>query len=242
VEVTVNYLKYRDYEFSCSFSQDITERKLAEERIRASLKEKEVLLKEIHHRVKNNLQIVSSLLEFQADSISDPQSRNFFHECQGRINSMALIHEKLYQTRDFACIDLGEYLEHLARHLLRSYAADNTSISLKMAVGKVPLGIDEAIPCGLIANELVSNALKYAFPAGGTGEIVVRCDADSDGWVTMSIADNGVGLPAGLDFSRTETLGYQLVVMLTKQLRGTVEVRSDHGVAVTVRFSAKEGR
>jgi PAS domain S-box-containing protein len=237
VEVTVNYLEYRGAQFSVSFAKDISERKQAEEKIRTSLQEKEVLLKEIHHRVKNNLQVVSNLLDLQSEHITDDRMRSFFQESQDRIRSMALIHEKLYQKRDYRCIDFGDYLDTLSRHLLYCYEKEPGLISLTVEADTVTVGIDEAIPFGLIVNELLSNSLKYAFPPGRKGSITIRCHSHDDGRISLTVADDGVGLPPGLDFRNTETLGLQLVTLLVRQLRGILEMENDGGASFGITFS-----
>lgn len=214
---------------------DIDERKRAEEQIRNSLKEKEILLKEIHHRVKNNLQIISTLLDLQSDSFVEEQPKRFFEDCQNRIRAMAMIHEKLYETRDFVSIDFGEYLKNLTHSLFSTYASGKW-ITLTVEAGEVFLEIDEAIPCGLIVNELVSNSMKYAFPEDSKGNLVVRLHVGVDGRVTLTVADDGVGFPPGLDFRSTETLGLQLVNMLVKQLRGEIELGKGAGTAFRITF------
>jgi len=236
VEVTVNYLEYQGAEFSFSFAQDISERKQAEEKIRTSLHEKEVLLREIHHRVKNNLQVVSNLLELQSEHITDERMRSFFQESQERIRSMALIHEKLYQKRDYRCIDFGDYLESLSHYLLYCYQSEAGLISLKVESDTVDVAVDEAIPLGLIVNELLSNSLKHAFPPGRKGAISIRCLSRGDGRISLTVADDGTGLPCGVDFRNTETLGLQLVTLLVRQLRGQIAMESNGGACFEITF------
>jgi PAS domain S-box-containing protein len=221
---------------------DIAERKRAEEQIRNSLNEKEILLKEIHHRVKNNLQIISTLLDLQSDSFVEDQSRRFFEDCQNRIRTMAMIHEKLYEASDFVSIDFGEYLKNLTNSLFTTYVSDRR-ITLTVEAGEVVLEIDDAIPCGLIVNELVSNSMKYAFPEGRTGNLAVRLHVGDDDLITLTVEDNGVGLPYDLDFRETETLGLQLVNLLVKQLRGEIELEKGPGTIfrITFRRSLKKG-
>jgi len=209
---------------------DTTESKLAEEQVRSSLAEKEVLLKEIHHRVKNNLQIVSSLLDLQSDFMAGNASRLFLRDTQDRIKSMALIHQKLYQSDSLAFIDLREYVQELADSLYSSSVNDPDLISLEVDSEEILLGMDEAVPCGLIVNELISNSLKHAFPEGMAGDVSIRCRID-DGRVVITVSDNGVGLPTGLDVTNAETLGLQLVCMLTEQLRGTLSMDGEQGGA-----------
>lgn len=220
---------------------DTTEAKLADERIRASLAEKEVLLKEVHHRVKNNLQIISSLLDLQSDYLCDEQARAVIRESQNRIRSMALIHQKLYQSESFAFVNFREYIEELVTDLFVTYAKEPDLIQLNVDVGEVALGMDEAIPCGLIVNELVSNSLKHAFPHGRSGDITVQCRIGADGRVVLEIADTGIGLPPGMDLETTGTLGLQLVSMLVKQLRGELLV-DGAGARFVLRFPGSSGR
>jgi PAS domain S-box-containing protein len=214
---------------------DISERKRAEELIRNSLHEKETLLREIHHRVKNNLQIINTLLDLQSYSISDEQARRFFNECQDRIRSMAMIHEKLYETVDFVSIDFAAYLDNLVNQLFRTYVPDDR-ISLTVQSDDLTMGIDEAIPCGLIVNELISNSLKHAFPSGGSGRLTVRLRVDEDRMITLEVADSGVGLSPGLDFRNCDTLGLQLVTLLVRQLDGELTLGDGPGTAFTIRF------
>jgi len=235
-QMSARLVEVEDVACIVNIVRDITERKRAEERISASLAEKIVLLKEVHHRVKNNLQIISSLLELQSDYMEDEESLRFVRESQNRINSMALVHEKLYQSQNFTSVNLGDYIESLTSFLYSTFMKDTGLISLALDVGDVTLGIDEAIPCGLIINELVSNSLKHAFPDGGSGEIAVSCHEGHDGWIMLTVADSGIGLPPGLDIDSTGTLGLQLVSMLVKQLRGEVEVSRGEGTIFTIAF------
>jgi two-component sensor histidine kinase len=207
--------------------QEIAERMRAEEQIKASLKEKEVLLKEIHHRVKNNLQIVSSLLHLQSQYIKDQPALDVLVESQNRIRSMALIHERLYRSQDLASIDFAVYIQDLTTHLIRSYRARPAPIDLKIDAQDVYLAVDTAIPCGLITNELISNALKHAFPDGKAGEIRIKMELEGDRQFTLIVGDNGVGFPPDVDFENTESLGMQLVNTLVNQLDGTIELHSD---------------
>ena len=186
-------------------AQDITERKNAERQVRASLQEKEVLLREIHHRVKNNLQIISSLLNLQSKHIKDDHALNLLRDSQNRVRSMALIHQKLYDSHDLVRMDFSEYLRSLASALFSSYGVSSQSISLKLSVDSVRLDINTAVPCGLIINELISNSLKHAFLTG-QGAICVDLHPDDDDTVALSVSDNGKGLPEDLDFRNTDSL------------------------------------
>jgi PAS domain S-box-containing protein len=217
---------------------DITPEREADERIKAQLKEKEVLLKEIHHRVKNNLQIISSLLNLQSTYIKDQQALGMFKESQNRVRSMALIHEKLYQSKDIARVDFAEYIRNLAGNLIRSYGSSPAMVKLVIDADQISLGVDTAIPCGLIINELVTNSLKYAFPDGRHGEIRVSLKRENgDGLYRLVIADNGVGLPASIELRKTTTLGLQLVTTLVDQLNGSIEIRRGNGTEYIVTFS-----
>jgi two-component sensor histidine kinase/DNA-binding response OmpR family regulator len=229
---------------------EIVERMRVEEQIEASLQEKEVLLKEIHHRVKNNLQIVSSLLNLQTGYVDDAQTLGVLRDSRHRIRSMALIHEKLYQSQDLARVDFGEYIRNLAAFLLRSYGELAEAIALKIETDEVFLGIDSAVPCGLILNELISNSLKHAFSTNGNrpldengingtqGEIRIELRADSAGQLSLIVSDNGVGLSPDLDYRHTSSLGLQLVNTLVRQLEGSVELDDSRGTAFHISFAA----
>lgn len=215
---------------------DITEHMRMEEELKASLREKEALLREIHHRVKNNMQVISSLFGLQSDFIADPQALELFRESQNRIQSMALIHEKLYRSTNLACIDLAAYIKDLAAELCRSYGVDKGRIALQVTGEQVAFDVDTAIPCGLILQELISNCLKHAFPGDKTGEIHIVLRADGDEKCALTVRDTGVGFPAGIDFHSADTLGLQLVSMLTEQLGGTIVREPGTGTIVTLTF------
>lgn len=216
-------------------SRDITDKKTAEQKMRASLKEKEVLLKEVHHRVKNNLQVISSILNLQSSYIKDAKILEILHESQNRIKSMAFVHESLYQTKDFASINFQEYVGNISRNLVHSYSL-STAPELNLDLDPIFLNLDTSIPCGLIINELLSNALKYAFKDGRKGAINVSVK-DNSNKITITIADNGIGLPKGLDYRNTESLGLQLVVTLVEQINGTIEIDQKKGTKFTIEFS-----
>lgn len=227
-------------------AQDITPQKEAEEglraseeKIRTSLNEKEVLLKEIHHRVKNNLQVISSLLNLQAGKIHDDRAAQVFRESQYRVRAMALVHERLYQSEDLARIDFAGYVQDMTSHLLRSYKGDSRGIHLVSTVEGVSLDVDAAIPCALIINELVSNSLKYAFPQGQQGTIKVSL-RELDRSIVMTISDDGIGLPEGTSFETSNSLGLQLVHSLTDQLGGNVVCNSARGTQFEIRFPTPE--
>jgi PAS domain S-box-containing protein len=230
-------------EVECLFfsSVDVTERTRAEARLRTSLTEKEVLLKEVHHRVKNNLQFVSSLLALQAARIKDRQITSAIKESQQRIRAMALMHEQLYRGPNLATVPIARHLTALCADLYRSYSVDPDRIALDLRVADVSLDLDRSIRCGLIVNELVSNAIMHAFPDGREGRITVRLDADDDHY-ELAVADNGIGLPAEVDPLRTDSLGLQLVADLSDQLgAGPPSVARDGQTLFVVRFPAGTG-
>ena len=221
--------------------REIAERKRAEEQLKTSLAEKEVLLKEVHHRVKNNLQVISSLLHLQSKQIKDPEALGMFLESQYRVRSMALVHERLYQSEDLSGVDAAEYFRDLASYLRRSYGATSSQVSLKVDVDPVSLGIDMAIPCGLIVSELVSNALKHAFPDGRRGQILVRLYQSPGNQCVLVVSDDGIGLPADLDLNVTQSLGLHLVNRLVAQLEGSIDVNRSGGTTHTITFPCALG-
>jgi PAS domain S-box-containing protein len=214
---------------------DISDRKMAEERIIASLKEKEVLLREIHHRVKNNMQIVSSLLSLQSAHMTGKDPSRVFQDCHNRIQSMVLIHETLYRSENLADIDFVEYLRKLVRNLSRSYTDCCGNAGIVVEGNDIFLDINRAIPCGLIVNELVSNAFKYAFQGGPQGEIRVGIES-IDNRFRLIVKDNGFGFPETTDWRNTNTLGLQLVTMLVEQLGGTIECNNTNGTEFKICF------
>ena len=218
-------------------SRDITERKRDEEQIRSSLHEKEVLLREIHHRVKNNMQVLSSLLRLQSDFCKDKNVIEMFNESRNRIISMSLIHEKLYLSKDFTKIDLKGYINEMVNGLFQSYCLNKSKIALNIYVEDVPLGIESAIPCGLIINELVTNSLKYAFPGDRNGEIKIILRLAEENMIELVISDNGIGVPKSLNMQKIESLGLHLVTMLAEnQLMGKMNMNIDNGTEFQIRF------
>lgn len=217
-------------------ARDITERMRIEERMRTSLQEKDVLLREIHHRVKNNLQIVASLLNLQAGTMYDAELRSKFQDSQDRIRSMALIHERLYRSENLALVSFGPYLNDLTTHMLQSYSAQDCAVELKFQVDDIYLDIDTAVPCGLLVSELVSNALKHAFRDGTCGVIGVEMRCARDDQYQLSVWDDGVGFPLDFDCQQSSSLGLQLVNGLTNQLGGTIEVSKVNGTRFTIWF------
>ncbi len=223
--------------------REIGERTRAQTDLQASLKQKDILLREIHHRVKNNMQVVSSFLNIQARSVQDPGVRDIFLKTQDRVRMMGLIHENLYRSKDLSGIEAASFLKETIDHLA-SYIVDPARVSLRSEIGSVSLDIDTAIPCGLIVNELVTNSLKYAFPpdflqARGEsflGKIVVRLQPAEAGGYVLAVRDNGIGIPPGLEAGKAGSLGLQLVRGLVGQIQGTLEVDRAGGTIVTIRF------
>ncbi|MBP0007701.1 PAS domain S-box protein [Roseofilum sp. Belize Diploria] len=217
--------------------RDISDRKQAESRLVTSLQEKEILLKEIHHRVKNNLLVVSNLLEFQADYVSDPTLIKVLEDSRNRIYSMALIHEKLYRSMTLDTINFGEYLEDLVPNLFESYNVEENKVRFYLDIEPVLLNIETAHPCGLIVNELLSNTLKHAFPEGTQGKVEVIMYQQDNNQIVVKVADNGIGFPEDLDFRNVDSLGMELVCTLTEQLEGEITLLRDHGTTFELRFS-----
>jgi PAS domain S-box-containing protein len=236
VEVLATGFHYKNKHAVQVVFRDIGERKKAEKEIKTSLKDKEILLKEIHHRVKNNLQIISSLLDLQANYVDDDEAINVLQESQNRVKSMALIHEMLYQSTDLASINLSEYIQNLVQDLFYSYGAKN-NIKPIINMEQIFLNIETAIPCGLIISELISNSLKYAFPNNKTlGEIFIGIHLH-DKEFELIISDNGIGLPQDIDFKDMQSsLGLRLVNMLVKQIEGSIELERAHGTKFKIKF------
>jgi two-component sensor histidine kinase len=216
--------------------KDISERKKTEEYIQNSLNEKELLISEIHHRVKNNMQIISSLLNMQSKIIKDPAALELLKEVQNRIKAMSLIHNKLYRSKNMSSVNFKSYMLSLANELFKSYGVTNDGVSLKTDLKNISLGIDLAIPCGLIINELISNALKYAFPHERKGEIILTLHEIESGKYQLIVSDNGVGLPNDFDLKRQDSLGISIVLTLVKQINGKIEFRSNQGTSVALQF------
>jgi two-component sensor histidine kinase len=197
--------------------------------LQAMLREQELRLREVHHRIKNNFQTIVSLLEMQAEVLEDPRALAALEDCQQRIQSMALVHESLYQSRELDRMDCAAYLRGLATELCRAHAAEERNITLTITADDVWVRVQTAIPCGLILSELLANALKHAFPPGRPGNLEVTLRPDPIGTCVLNVRDDGVGFPAGLDFRQTDSLGLQLVCLLAEQLGGTMEMTRGHG-------------
>jgi PAS domain S-box-containing protein len=206
--------------------------------LQAVLREQEIQLREVHHRIKNNFQTIASLLDMQADAIEDPRALAALEDSQQRIRSMVLVHQSLYQSRDLDRIDGAAYLHDLATELCRAYAAEARHLTLTSTADDVWLRAETAIPYGLILHELLANALKHAFPDGRPGTIEVTLRAETVGTCMLNVRDDGVGFPAGLDFRQTDSLGLQLVCLLTEQLGGTIEMIRGYGTHWRLTFPA----
>jgi PAS domain S-box-containing protein len=221
-------------------AEQVTESRMLRARqgeLARNLKEREVLLQEIHHRVKNNLQVISSLINMQVRKLEPGTSRDALEQCQTRVLAIALIHEKLYQSKDYSEVHFAEYARSLAASVFHALGVSQSDVTLELAIDDVPLGVDRAIPCGLLLNELITNALKHAFPAGRGGTVRVELARIAGGRLRLVVRDDGVGLSVGFDLQRTESLGMQLVTTLAEQLEATLEVSSAGGATFQLTFS-----
>lgn len=214
--------------------EDITELKKVENSLKHSLEEKEILLREIHHRVKNNLQIISSLLSLQRIQVEDKQTADILWECQGRVRTMAMIHENLYQSQDIGFINFSNYVEKLLYDIFNSYRVDKGSINLNTLIQSVEMGIETAMPCGLVINELATNSIKHAFPEGN-GTIKVELKSDGKSYV-LTFADDGIGLPQNMNPQKSKKLGLMVVKTLVNQLNGAMEIDRTNGTKFTIKF------
>jgi PAS domain S-box-containing protein len=239
VEISLSPIETDEGVLVSAAIRDITDRKQVENRLRASLQEKEVLLREIHHRVKNNLQIVSSMLNLQMEQLHDKEALVLFQESQARVHSIALFHEKLYQSRDLSRVSIADYLDGLVAGLVSTYGVNPDRIALRTSLQDVPMSVDAAIASGLIVNELVSNALKYAFPDEREGEVSIGLRREGSE-VVIEVHDNGVGFPAGLDFRSAGSLGLKLVTIFTEQTGGRLDLDRNGGTRFTVRFPSED--
>ena len=216
------------------YAIDVTHRTIAEAQLKASLREKEVLLKEIHHRVKNNLQVISSLLNLQAQEIVDETARNAFSESRHRVRSMALIHENLYRSENLASIRFDEYLHAMTTELWRSF--NRPGVRRTLQVNPIVLELDKAVPCGLIVNELVTNALKHAFPDDRAGYVVIVLESAESSRIRLVVSDDGAGIPPNSDFRTMTSMGMTLILSLTRQIDGTITLDRTSGTKFVVEF------
>jgi two-component sensor histidine kinase len=207
--------------------------------LQASVREKEVLLREVHHRVKNNLQLVSSLINLQLSAVESDEARTALEECQGRIHAVAMVHEAIYSARDYAQVSISQYARGLASSVFHALAAPPRGVSLEVDVGDFQLAVDRAIPCGLILNELLTNALKHAYPNGGTGTVRLIVEELPDGKLSVVVSDDGVGLPPDFDLEASSSVGLQVVGALVEQLDGTFSVSREGGTRFALTFAGQ---
>jgi PAS domain S-box-containing protein len=240
VEIALNPIETEDGTMVLAAIADISDRKQKEERIEAALKEKDIMLGEIHHRVKNNLQIVYSLLDLQSSGIEDAVAQGLLRESQNRVKSMALIHQMLYETNDFAHVDFAGFLENLVPTLISAYGIDPGRITLFVNAAHLRLPINAAIPCGLVVNELIANALKHAFPANRPGAIRVDIFSEPGDRVVLSVSDDGIGIPDDLDIATSTTLGLQLVTLLAEQLKAEMTINHAKPTRIELRFRVSD--
>jgi PAS domain S-box-containing protein len=216
---------------------DFTKRKHIEEQLKSSLQEKEVLLRELHHRTKNNMYVISAMLALQAGSIKDQQTQKIFRDVQNRIQAMALTHQKLYQSKNLSSIDLAEYIRDLSRWLMQSYKVGANQITLNFDLEPTAILIDTAVPCGLVINELMANALEHAFPDHRPGEITIKLNRNDGKEITLEVKDSGVGLPVDFDISSPSTFGLQMVKnIIEHQLQGRFTIKPANGVNWQINF------
>ncbi|HDQ14062.1 MAG TPA: response regulator [Sediminispirochaeta sp.] len=237
LNLRINPVRYKEYRSLIVLIQDITEQVRAERIIRDDLKEKETLLREVHHRVKNNLNVVASLLSLQTNFLEDPQAGKHLIESKNRVESMALIHEKLYNTEDLSGVFLDSYLKDLITHLLNSYGHQSDSIETTIDIPEVHLDLSLAVPLGLIINELLTNSLEHGLTEQGDGQIEIRLESDDhEGRYRLLIRDNGPGIPDDLDPEESDTLGLLLVSSLAQQIHGSFELKNDRGALALIEF------
>lgn len=241
VQLSAAPVGHRGGEMIACLAHDISRCKNAEKRMGESIREMELVIREIHHRVKNNFQIIVSLLGLQSRRVADPAIRGHLSDCQGRVRAMALVHENLHLSGDFNRVDVSVYLKAMMRDIHRAFSHESRAIALRESLEPVELCIDQAVPCGIIVNELLTNAFKYAFPSSRQDEafieVVVR--RGGEGQVEIVVSDNGIGLPEGLDPENAATLGFSLVHMLVHQLKGTVSIGRKNGTRISFSFDAR---
>ncbi len=221
------------------FALDISEMKRMEEKLRRSLQEKETLLQETNHRIKNNLAVIISLLRIQSRDIIDEKAKGLFLESENRVKAMSMIHERLYRTKDLRNIDFGEYLHSLTTELFNAYRDDNSDIHLITDINDITLDVALAIPCALIVNELVTNSLKYAFPDGGPGEIHIALDRPGHDRYLLTIKDNGIGIPPDIDMENAKTMGLRIAQSLAGQIRADLTLDRSGGTGFNIEFQGK---
>jgi PAS domain S-box-containing protein len=236
VEFNAGLSTFEDRPAVTAFVRDITERKKMNAQIEKSLRDKEILITELHHRVKNNLNLIISMLSLQARSIKNyDEAISAFENCRNRVYGMALVHEKLYDSGDISRIDMSSYISDMAGELVHTYSKDNR-VHINIETSDLFLNINSAIPCGLILNEVLTNALKYAYPGGEKGSIQIKFETRKDGRFELVVQDNGIGIPAEIDFDNLNTLGFRLIMKLAEQLKGNIEIERENGTALHLIF------
>lgn len=241
LEELVNLRTSELQETNLRLEHEIADRRRAEQLLKASLEDIQVLLREVHHRTKNNMQVISSLLDLQSAQITDENILSIFRDSQSRIRAMALIHETLYHAKTLNVVDLQDYVTKLTHGLCGAYRIGDAQVRLTIDIHKVFLGIDSAVPCGLIINELVANSLKHAFPDNRSGTITIAANCDNENLIELVVSDDGVGLPSDLDFRKTKTLGLQLVMgIVENQLGGTIKIIRTEGAGFKITFKEKQ--
>jgi PAS domain S-box-containing protein len=236
-EVSLNSLVLGGEVYLQAIVRDIGDRVRAEEEIRRSLREKETLLREIYHRTKNNMSVIGAMLSLRARALNDPRISDVFGEIDDRIQAMALVHKKLYESKDLSRVDLREYISDLAAHLAVAHKDSGVALNVALDLQELPVPIDTAIPCGLILNELFSNVYKHAYPGKGLGEVRIRLARTGDGFIEMEFSDGGVGLPPGFEPRVQPTLGFQTLLMLVEhQLQGEIRFVTARGLSCRIRF------
>lgn len=245
--VSIAMARHKDWQKMCELNNqlriEISNRHEAEKSLRGLLKEKEILLKEVHHRVKNNFSVIASLLNLQMGQVKNFKMKDILKVSRDRVKSMAMIHQQLYQSDNLASIDFNQYIRNLTKTLFNTYNVDASHIHLRTSVEKITLGVDVAIPCGLIVNELLSNSFKHAFPStfDGKGQITISLHRIHENNLELSIKDNGIGIPEDIDIYQTDSLGMKLVIILAEdQLNGQVKLDRSEGSQFTITFSDQE--
>jgi PAS domain S-box-containing protein len=240
VEIGLNPIETEDGNMVLSAITDISERRHREDIIQSALREKDLLLSEVHHRVKNNLQVIHSLLNLQSDRVTDPRASELITESQNRIKTMSLIHQTLYESKDFARVDFGKFLDSLVPNLVSSYSPVPGRVAVRIDSSNIMLPIDLAIPSGLIVNELISNALKHGFPDARRGQIEIELEGDANQMVRLSVSDDGVGIPEAVTMSGGDTLGLELVTLLADQLGATITFNRRNPTRFSLLFKVPE--
>jgi PAS domain S-box-containing protein len=241
VEINACVMRVQGRNVFFSIIRDITERKMAESQIQQALQEKETLLRELYHRTKNNMQVITSLLNLQAKEITDKKTLQILEDTKSRIRSMALVHEKLYKAKNLSHVSLRDYVQDLAQALMKSHNADKEQVTLCVDIEKISVSIDTITPLGLVINELMTNALKYAFPDNTKGAILIKALVHEDKSIELTFSDNGIGIPEHIDLTKSESLGLKIVrTLVVSQIKGKLEILAKNGTTVRIKFKDKD--